>query len=300
VANPEDVVRRLGGRARLCDLLAHVTRHAVRESLREGRLVRATRGLHALPDLPPAYQACARARGVLSHATAAAELGLALVRIPDAVHVTVPPGARPPAQEGVRVHWSRLGAHEVQGGITSPLRTVLDCAASLPFDEGLTVADSALGQRFLTPDRLVAAAAQSALRGRAARVRVAEAADVGAENAFESSLRAIVLGCGLTGFVPQLAVRLPRYTAHVDLGDERRRMALEADSFAHHGTRQALARDCERYDELVAAGWTVLRFAWEHVMLRPTWVADVVRRACAPRVGASAATHSSIPTGKCG
>jgi very-short-patch-repair endonuclease len=62
----------------------------------------------------------------------------------------------------------------------------------------------------------------------------------------------------------------------VDLGDPRCRVALEADSFEHHGTRRALRDDCRRYDELVRVGWTVLRFAWEHVVLDPAWVRAVV------------------------
>lgn len=62
----------------------------------------------------------------------------------------------------------------------------------------------------------------------------------------------------------------------VDLGDTRRRIALEADSFAWHGSRSALDQDCRRYDELVRVGWLVLRFSWEQVMFDPGWVADCV------------------------
>jgi very-short-patch-repair endonuclease len=39
-------------------------------------------------------------------------------------------------------------------------------------------------------------------------------------------------------------------------------------------------RDCERYDELVAAGWIVLRFTYEHVMFRAGWVVEMVRAVC--------------------
>jgi len=64
----------------------------------------------------------------------------------------------------------------------------------------------------------------------------------------------------------------------VDLADEALGIVLEADSFEFHGERAALSRDCERYDELVARGWLVLRFTWEQVMLRPEWVAGVIER----------------------
>ena len=55
---------------------------------------------------------------------------------------------------------------------------------------------------------------------------------------------------------------------------------LEADSFAHHGHRAALERDCRRYTELTIRGWRVLRFAWEHVMFEPEWVAACIVAAC--------------------
>lgn len=44
-------------------------------------------------------------------------------------------------------------------------------------------------------------------------------------------------------------------------------------------------RDVERYTRLVCAGWLVLRFTWCHVMARPDWVAQMLSRAVAQRVG---------------
>jgi very-short-patch-repair endonuclease len=70
-------------------------------------------------------------------------------------------------------------------------------------------------------------------------------------------------------------------TVHADLGDRRRLIAIEADSFEHHGSRGALRAGCRRYDEMTRAGWTVLRFAWEHVVGDPQWVVAVVRDVCA-------------------
>ena len=56
---------------------------------------------------------------------------------------------------------------------------------------------------------------------------------------------------------------------------------IEADGYAVHGGRSAFVRDCERDHELVAAGWTSLRFAWEHVMVRRAHVSRVVTATCA-------------------
>lgn len=89
-------------------------------------------------------------------------------------------------------------------------------------------------------------------------------------------LRAIVLQAGLRDFEPQVQIQDDGFAARVDLADTRRRIVLEADSFEHHGHRSALARDCKRYNELTVRGWRVLRFAWEHVMFEPAWVASTV------------------------
>jgi very-short-patch-repair endonuclease len=274
-----DVVRRLGGHARACEVLAWTTRHRLWEAVHRGRLVRPCRGRYALPALPAPELVAARLGGQLSHASAARWWGLAVVREPDVVDVTVPRGARRPALPRVVVHSSRLPLDGTDAA-TPVLRTVLDCATTMPFPEALAVADSALAERFVRPDGLIAAARARGGPGRPRRLRVALAADHRADNAFESCLRGIVLDAGCTGFVPQLEIRLPGRIVHVDLGDAQRRVAIEAESFAHHGTREALVRDCERYNELWAHGWVVLRFAWEHVMFRQDLVARTVQDAC--------------------
>jgi very-short-patch-repair endonuclease len=94
----------------------------------------------------------------------------------------------------------------------------------------------------------------------------------------ESVLRAVLLLAGIRGFDPQVVVCDEDFFARLDLGDAERRIAVEADSFEHHGHPSALVRDCRRYDELTVRGWRVLRFAWEHVMFDQTWVADTVTR----------------------
>jgi very-short-patch-repair endonuclease len=61
----------------------------------------------------------------------------------------------------------------------------------------------------------------------------------------------------------------------VDLA-KKLKLAAEADSFEWHGGRESLHRDCTRYNELVRAGCTVLRFSWEHVMYARPWIGEVV------------------------
>ena len=281
--DPVHVVRVLGGRATWAELSRHSTQHAVRGALARRTLVRSRRGLYVLADLPPPHQAAAGVGGVLSHASAAQEHGLGLLMPPDAIHVTVPRGTSSRRRSGVVLHSVDVPAQDRTRTATTVLRTVLDCATTLPFAEALAVADSALREGLLGKDDLIAAAEGTVNTGRGRRLRVARAADGDAANPFESALRAVVLEAGIAGFVPQWPVPLPRRTAVVDLGDPVRRIVLEADSFAHHGSRFALSSDCRRYDELVRCGWLVLRFAWEHVMFDRSWVAGVLRDTCALR-----------------
>jgi very-short-patch-repair endonuclease len=220
---------------------------------------------------------------VVSHETAARCWNLPTLLESDRLHVKVAPGGRPKPRRRVLVHQSRLGDHEVIDGVTSPLRTILDCAASMPFVEALAIADSALRLNLVEPAELLEAARRSPGRGRRARLAIATHADGRADNPFESGLRGILLVAGITGFEPQLQICTPRLAARVDLGDHRRKIALEADSFAFHGSRSALAHDCRRYDELVTAGWLLLRFAWEHVMFEAEWVGTAAIEACTLR-----------------
>lgn len=217
--------------------------------------------------------------GVVSHSSAAEHWGMSVVVRPLHPHVTVARHRCGLGRAKADLHWADLRDDEVVNHVTSPLRTVLDCARALPFGEALAIADSALRLELVGPSELLAAARSLRGAGRARVLRVARAADPRAASALESLLRAILLEAGLTGFEPQVTISGDGFSARVDLGDRALRIVLEADSFEHHGHRSALAKDCRRYDELVVRGWLVLRFAWEHVVAEPLWVADMVRAA---------------------
>ncbi len=201
----------------------------------------------------------------------------------------MPRTARPPTKKGVTLHYRDLDPGELDHqGVTSALRTVLDCAATMSFREALAIADSACRMELITKEQLLRAALR--LRGPGSRKarRVAEHADGRADNPFESALRAIVIERGITGFQPQLLIPHgygPGRSGddrdkRVDLGDPVRMVIFEADSFEHHGTRNALASDCRRYDELVSQGWILLRFSYEQTMDDPVRTGDQMEEAC--------------------
>jgi very-short-patch-repair endonuclease len=59
------------------------------------------------------------------------------------------------------------------------------------------------------------------------------------------------------------------------------RLVVELDGWAYHRTRQAFQRDRTRGNELVANGWTVLRFTYHDVMRRPAATAARIAQAAA-------------------
>jgi very-short-patch-repair endonuclease len=211
---------------------------------------------------------------------------MAVLRAPDQPHVTIDPRRARVDGRGAVLHWATLPACDIHEGVASPLRTVLDCARTLEPAGALAVADSALRQWLVRAGDLRAAAETVRGSGRRRALWVAEHADPRAESPLESALRAVILLAGIRGFEPQVLIEDDKFRARVDLANERLRVVLEADSFEHHGSRVALARDCRRYDELTVRGWRVLRFAWEHVMFEQEWVAATVGALARPARGA--------------
>lgn len=271
-----EVLTGLGGCATWGALVARGGIREVRRAVTEGRIRRISHGVYALPASLSAVATARSHRGVLSHESAALHWGFSVLNRPDRPHVTIPRNCRRrPSREPVTLHWADAPAVD---DVTTPVRTVLDCARILPFGEALVVADSALRTRLVAREELLTAGRRLRRAGRIQVARIAELADGRSESALESMLRAVLLEAGLDMFVPQVWIEEdPEFSARVDLADPVRRLVLEADSFEFHGTRKALARDCRRYVSLVVRGWTVLRFSWEDVIHDPDWVVESVR-----------------------
>ena len=274
---PVEVLVRLGGYGDLQQVLAGTSRRRLRTALDRGEVVRVGRGRYALPTTVSALRAASRLAGTASHTSAAALHGWELATQPEVPWVIVPRNRNVATgrRRGVELRWRDLRPDEIHGRVTAPTRTVVDCARDLPFTDALTVADSALRHGTVDQDRLLDVAATVGSHGRRQALRVAGAASPLAANPFESVLRAIALDVPGLDLQPQVVVEEDGFRCRPDLVDRRRRLVVEADSFAWHGGREALTRDCVRYNALVVRGWTVLRFAWEHVMLHRSYV-----RAC--------------------
>lgn len=268
----------LGGVASRRTLVVMTSEKRVRRALEHGVVMRLPRGQVALVTQDRAERAALSCRGQVSHASAALLHGWAVVTVPELPQVTVRPGTRA-LTEPLEVAECFPGRPTL-GRVTPPLQTVLDCARDMPFVESLAIADSALRARSVRRPELLDAAARVRGPARERTQRVARLADGRAANPLESALRALCVEAGLD-VVPQWEVRVSeKVTVHPDLADPIRGLAIEAESWTHHGKEKPdFERDCERYTLLALAGWTVLRFSYDQVMRRRAWVLGVLREA---------------------
>lgn len=272
--DPVAALEVLGGIAATGEWRRLTGKAAARDALEDGRVVRVGGRRVGLPDVASTRILAAALGATVSHLSAAQHHGWKVKPVPAVPTLTVPRGSRgAPDPEAVELHWADLPAAAVEDGVTTPVQTVVDCARAYDLDVALCVADSALRSGLVTQAELVEAAARSPRTGRSRALRVATAASALAANPFESVLRAIALS------VPGLDVRPQGWIGNAgrsDLVDDRLRIAVEADSWEHHGHRDAFKHDVRRYAEFARRGWVVLRFLWEDVMHDPERVRRVL------------------------
>ncbi len=261
-----------GGVASRRQLLELLTPARLRAALEEGRLVRIAHGLYARPEVEQAQVAARSLSGVLSHTSAALHHGWAVKTVPTEPHVTVPRHRKVSVdrRHGVAVHFRDVRS---DGVATTAEQTVVDCARDLPFDEALAVTDSAL-RAGVGPQALLRAAEASPRTGRSQVVRVVEAGDARADNPFESVVRGISQEFPDLHLEPQ--VTIPGY-GRPDLYDRSRKLLVECDSFTFHSNRAAVVKDTERYNAAAMHGLPLLRFAWEHAILRQDYIRETFR-----------------------
>lgn len=268
-----------GGVASWAELREHATGHEIRRAVASGALSRKRRDVYLLPDCDESLRAAALLNGTVSHRSAALLHGWGLWTAPEVPEITVPRqrslGTR---RTRTRTFW-RPPDPDARARITSPLRTVVDCARDHPLTESLAVADSALRAGAVTTEDLRSAIHDLPRTGRAAATLALSNARIEAANPFESALRALTIQAVGPIFEPQVRINVAGRVVRPDLVQESLRIVIEADSHEFHTSPAQITKDCWRYDELSLDGWLVLRFAWEQVLRMPKWVQDVVRRA---------------------
>lgn len=177
--------------------------------------------------------------------------------------------------------------------LTSPLRTLVDCASVLTREALTCAVDDALRRGLVSEQDLAQAVAERAWSPGVVTLRWAvEHADRRAESPGETLARLALLP-SLPGLVPQHRLRdgAGRILARFDLGDEELRLAVEADGKAGHAGPEMAAKDRLRDGVAQSHGWRTERVTW--------WELRRARDAFVRRVAAAAeqARRSALDDG---
>lgn len=291
-------MRRRGGVGSWADLVARYGRTEVERAIADRRIERVGRGRYVTSTMSSTRKAATAVRGVLSMRSAAQHHGWAQKQVPKLPDVTVPRNrwVEPRERDLVVPHWSDLPDSDVDRGVTTRRRTLVDCMRMLPLDESLPIVESALRVGDISHAALRDLAESMRGRGRARARALAAMASSRTANAYESVLHALASTVPGLRVVPQLSMRLPSgKVVSPDFTDPELGIVIEAESFEWHGERAALTRDCERYNAFAVLGLVLVRFSWSQVMYRPAYVLGVLADAVA-----SARSHANVRGGVAG
>lgn len=247
--------------------------------LERGRLIRMHRGVFAVGHTalkPEGYwMAAVLACGpdaALSHASAAALWGIRPTSA-SLADVVVPTQAGRSRRKGIRVHRTDLPQRTTHRGIpvTSPARTLTDLATTLP-RRALTRAVEEAAKRDLDLSGL------KELTGRPGATAVRQEL-----NELPRGNTRSTFGIAFLRFCRAHKIPAPEANVHiqgllVDFTWPGTRVVVEADSFEHHGTRQAFERDRHRDAVLHAAGYRTARYTHRQLTKRPHEVKRALQR----------------------
>lgn len=265
--------------------------------VRERELLRVVRGCYAPPGTDVTTpEARARAAGLLlPKAARLADRFLLSLFGADVMPLGVPVveavvarGAVVPRRDWSRIRETHLPSRDCQVirqwdvPMLRLARTVVDLLRALPLGDGVAVADATLHEGIVTVDELADELPHHAgLRGVRRAVQGVGLVDARAESLPESRVRVALVLDGLEP-VPQYVVQdaRGRFLGRVDLALPQHRIAIEYDGREVHSRREVFTRDRQRQNDLVAAGWTVLRFTADDLR-HPERIVAAVRAAIA-------------------
>ena len=135
--DPVEALRELGGVARRRALLGLTSRKRLQRAVLRGQITRTGRGVYGLASADLARFRATELRGAASHLSAATLHGWEVAYPVTCPWITVPRNVGVPDQDDCFVFWADLS--EEDGPVTSPLRTVIDCARRLEFGPALAV-----------------------------------------------------------------------------------------------------------------------------------------------------------------
>lgn len=269
-----------------------LTPQGIARRVRNGRLHPVHRGVYAVghPNLSlearflAAVKACGET-AVLSHVSAAALWGI-IVRGDDrSPEVTARSCRRHP---GLRTHRSALTPDEVTRHraipVTTPARTLLDLAATLPERALRRAVRQAQSLHLANIPQLTRALQRAGpRRGTVALARIIATGPAPTRSALEDIVLELLLSAGLEHPDVNVPLVLDGRRVVPDFRWPAQRLILEADGRAWHDHQTAREDDAERQALLERHGERVLRVTWRQVVSHPHETLARVHAAGAPR-----------------
>ena len=114
-------------------------------------------------------------------------------------------------------------------------------------------------------------------RGLNAAGQLLQVAADGSAAVSERMLIAALKAAGISGWRVNRPLALPTSTVVPDFTFVTERLLVEVDGWAWHSSPARFRRDRQRQNEMVAAGWQVLRFTWFDLTERPAEVINQIR-----------------------
>lgn len=283
----DELARMQGGVVSRRQLLERgVSERQVSRLVTSNQLVVQSRGVFLARGAPESYRAALwtsllRTSGVLGFGTAVHIWGG--IERPPEVDIVVHPRRKVTPAKHERIHRVIVPDSALVSVDEMPITTrewsLLDYAGSLSVNDALLLVDRAVQQRWLTlstvRDRVTAHPHRT---GNTVLRQVLAIAEDGAAAESERRLHSILRSANIGGWLPNYAVRTHgRLIAVVDVAFPEARLALEMDGVAFHTDTERFIRDRQRQNDLVADGWTVLRFTWWDLQRPDEVVGRIVR-----------------------
>jgi len=173
--------------------------------------------------------------------------------------------------------------------VTTPARTLIDVAGYVTAEVLEEVLDDALRRRLVTIAWIrwrLHELGTARRRGSALLASLLEArleTSTVPETVFETRLLRVLIGAGLPLPTLQFRVATPSGEARLDFAYVEDKVAIEADGFRWHSSRQQWDNDRDRGNALTVLGWTVIHVTWTQLKYRPDEIVESVRSVLANR-----------------
>jgi hypothetical protein len=273
-------------------LAAGYTQEQIDGYVERGEWERRHPTVYAVAGAPRSWRQDLQAAHLASEGVASHRAALALWDLPGGSEITELSVDRPrhPKIVGALIHRStdlRPFHVVIKDSIpcTRPARTLVDAGAVLHWKVVERATDEALGRRLVTLEevhRVFLSLARKGRRGIGALRAVLERRGVDdsiPESVLEGWFRRLYIDSGLPVPEDQFEVLLGARLYRLDRAYPELRIAIEIDGYRSHSSLEAFQSDRARQNDLVTAGWIVLRFTWDDVLRRGPAVIETIRQA---------------------